>query len=101
MKLTNRQLYDYRDVEWGELRLIRVGHALWAMLRRAKSLKSHSVGEIGAIEQGIETIIRLKREYRAERDIRLTAQSAKVREHFAAKRGLKESNSHSKENAID
>ena len=29
MPLTRRQLYDYHDIDRGELKLIRIGHALW------------------------------------------------------------------------
>ena len=37
MSLTRRQKYDYTDIDRGELRLIRVGHALWAMLKRDRA----------------------------------------------------------------
>ena len=83
MKLTNRQKYDYRDIDRGELKLIRIGHALWAMLRREKRLKSYSLRESGAIEEAIETIVRLKKEYRDELKIKLAAKNAEVRQRFA------------------
>lgn len=83
MKLTNRQKYDYRDIDRGELKLIRIGHALWAMLRREKRLKSYSLRESGAIEEAIETMVRLKKEYRAELKVKLAAKNAEVRQRFA------------------
>lgn len=86
MKLTNKQKYDRRDIERGELKLIRVGHSLWAMLRAAKRGKSQPLSEIRALTEAIETVVRLKQEYRADRDRRLAVRSAKVRQHFRRSR---------------
>jgi hypothetical protein len=80
-KLTKRQLYDYHDIDPWELKLIRVGHALWALLR--KSRKSQPLLEIEAIEEAIQTVARLKREYRTELALRRAAKNAAVREKFA------------------
>jgi hypothetical protein len=57
---------DRRDVDPYELKLIRVGHALWAQWMRDRGAKWGSVGEGGPLYAALETIWRLKREYRAE-----------------------------------
>lgn len=80
IKLTNKQLYDFRDIDRGELKLIRVGHCLWAMLRKCR--KSRMLHEERPLLEAIETIIRLKREYRAELKIKRAAESAAMRERF-------------------
>ena len=86
MPLTNRQKYDYVDVDRGELKLIRIGHALWHILRKERR-KSQPLIEIDSIEQAIQTVARLKREYRAELKVRRAAKAKKVRDHFDAKKG--------------
>jgi hypothetical protein len=88
--LTNRQKYDYRDVDRYELKLIKVGHALWAILRREKRQIRVPLCEIQALVESIETIVRLKRQYRSELKVKLADRNAKVRERFAgnAKEGI-------------
>lgn len=83
MSLTRRQRHDTHDVDRFELRLIRVGHALWALLRRERRQRGIPLREIGALEEAIQTIVRLKREYRAELTVRRAERSRKVRERFA------------------
>lgn len=83
--LSKRQLYDYRDVDRSELKLIRINHALWAMLRRERRRNGVHLRELRPIEEAIETVMRLKAEYRAELKVRLAAKSKIVREHFASR----------------
>jgi len=80
MKLTKKQLYDYHDIDRGELKLVRIGHALWAMLRKAR--KSYLPKEERILMEAIETIMRLKKEKRAELKVQNAARSAKLAERF-------------------
>lgn len=85
MKLTKRQLYDYRDVDRGELKLIRIGHAIWAILRRERRQNRIGVSETEALYDAIETVVRLKREYRDELAIKLAVRNAKLAGRFRPK----------------
>ena len=61
MRLTARQKYDYRDLDRGEARIMRIGHALWRDRRK--------LGDAVATDEGInaalECVWQAKREYRA------------------------------------
>jgi hypothetical protein len=80
--LTKRQKYDYRDIDRGELKLIRVGHALWVQYKREKRQNGGYLSEEQPIYAALQTIWRLKREYRAGLRLKLAAQSQKIREKF-------------------
>lgn len=80
--LTRRQKYDYHDIDPWELKLIRIGHALWALLRRERRQNGVHVSEERALYAAIETIVRLKREKRAELKAERAARSQEVRERF-------------------
>ena len=75
--LTARQKYDYYDVAPAELKLIRVGHSLWAILRKERR-KSHLPGDLAYLEDAIQTIVGLKRELRAELKIARAIRNAEV-----------------------
>ena len=72
---------DTRDISPAELKLVRIGHLLW--LDRKKALKSSDVQLVGAIDEALETVWRLKRELRAELKVERANESAKLRAHFA------------------
>ena len=82
-KLTASQKHDRRDTTPAELRLIRVGHALWAILRRDRRKNGVHVSEEQALYDAIEIIVRLKRELRDELAAERTERSKLVRERFA------------------
>ena len=63
MTLTARQKYDHREIDWRELKLIRVGHALWTLYKRDRAKKGYPDIEI---EQSCEIVWALKRDLRAQ-----------------------------------
>jgi hypothetical protein len=75
-------------MEWAELKLIRVGQYLFSLWRRS-TRKSDPLGEQMALERALETVYRIKREYRAERDERRRLANAEVRKRFEASRSRK------------
>ena len=90
MPLTRRQRLDYYDTDPTELRLIRIGHAIWAILRRERRLKQLSISEETSLGEAIEVIVRLKREYWAELAIRRAAKTKKTAAYFAEKKRARE-----------
>lgn len=62
MKLRARQKFDYRNLDRGEARLIRIGHALWRDRRKL----GDTVAEREGIYAALESVWQAKREYRAE-----------------------------------
>ena len=88
MPLTRAQRHDTRDIEWPELKLIRVGQYLFSRWKQS-TRKSDPLSEQMALEQALETVYRIKREYRAERDVRRKLANAEVRKRFAASRHRK------------
>lgn len=75
------QRHDTRDTAWPELKLIRVGQHLSSLWKKS-TRKSDLLSEQMALEQALETVYRIKREYRAERDERRKLANAEVRERF-------------------
>jgi hypothetical protein len=65
----------------GELRLVRLGHLLW--LDRKKALKLSDVQLLGAIDDALEAVWRLKRELRQELKAERAKESARLCAHFA------------------
>jgi len=61
-KLSKRQKYDYRDIDWRELKLIRVGHAIWALYKRERSSQGSTGLQIRALLGACETIWELKKQ---------------------------------------
>lgn len=80
--LTHRQKYAYHDIDPWELKLIRIGHALWAILRRERRQIGYPLSEESALYAAIETIVRLKREKRAELKAERTVRAEEVRARF-------------------
>ena len=81
--LSKRKRYDYHDIDRGELKLIRIGHAIW-LLRKKELAKKGSTGvEIQAFDEALETIWELKRQYRAELAIKRAEKWAKAKHKFA------------------
>ena len=81
MKLLRRN--DRVGVDRGELRLIRVGHALWAVLKRDRARNGGYLSQSDPIWEALATIWKLKREYRAELVARRQAERAELRAKFA------------------
>lgn len=71
---------DKRDVDLGELKLIRVGHFLW--LDRRKALKSDDVGQLRALDEALETVWKAKREKRAELKVQRAEKAASMNLRF-------------------
>jgi hypothetical protein len=99
--LTHKQKYDYHDIDPWELKLIRVGHALWTLLRAERRSLGQPLCEELALKRGLETartppesaetralddaiqiIVRLKREKRAELKSERAIRAEEVRERF-------------------
>jgi hypothetical protein len=79
MTVTRRN--ETRDIDHGELKLIRVGHLLW--LDRKKSLKSGDVLQVRAFDEALESVWKAKREKRVELKVERAEKSASLREKFA------------------
>jgi hypothetical protein len=62
MKISARQKYDYRDLDRGEAKLIRIGHALWRDRRKL----ADGVTEREGLNAALESVWQAKREYRTE-----------------------------------
>jgi hypothetical protein len=56
VKLGKRQKYDYRDIDRAELKLVRVGHALWEQWKRDRGAKWGAVGESGPLWAAIQNV---------------------------------------------
>jgi hypothetical protein len=85
--LTSQQRNDTRDIDPYELKLIRAGHAVWALYRREKPELGGYPGESGPLWEALQTIWGAKEAYRAELKVRRAEESAKVRERFRALKG--------------
>jgi hypothetical protein len=79
------RLYDRFDIDRRELKLIRVGHALWAMYRKAR--KSQPPSEIEPILAALEQVWELKRQLRSELKAEREKANAAVAARFAKRRG--------------
>ena len=78
MKLTRRQLYDYRDPTWQELILVRAGHHLWALRRKLGC----TVHEQTAIDAALETVWEAKKQVKADIAARNREEFAKRKDFF-------------------
>ena len=70
-------------IDRGELKLIRVGHALWDLMRRDRARNGGYLSQRDPIWEALATVWRLKRDYRAELVVRRQAESAELRVKFA------------------
>jgi len=75
--------HDRTTIDRGELKLIRVGHALWALMRRDRARNGGYLSQRDPIWEALATVWRLKRDYRAELVVRRQAESAELRAKFA------------------
>ena len=76
MSVVNRN--DRHDLDPTEAKLIRIGHYLWKLYWQAR-------GEAG-LENALEAVWQVKREYRAELKTRREASAQKLREYWASRR---------------
>jgi hypothetical protein len=76
------------SVDRGELRLIRVGHALWAVLKRDRARNGGYLSQSDPIWEALATVWKLKREYRAELVRRRHAESVELRAKFQSAGGI-------------
>ena len=74
---------DRASVDRGELRLIRIGHALGAMMKRDRARNGGYLPQSDPIWEALATIWKLKREYRAKLVARRQTESAELRAKFA------------------
>jgi hypothetical protein len=73
---------DRVNTDRGELKLIRVGHALWCQMKRDRARNGGYLSQSDHIWEALETVWRLKKEYRAELIARRQAESAELRARF-------------------
>ena len=81
MKILRRN--DRVSVDRGELRLIRVGHDIWTVLKRDRARNGGYLPQSDPIWEALATVWKLKKEYRAELVARRQAESAELRAKFA------------------
>jgi hypothetical protein len=74
---------DRHDVDRAELKLIRVGHALWAIMKRDRARNGGYLSQSDPIWEALATVWRLKREHRAELAAKRQIESAELRAKFA------------------
>jgi hypothetical protein len=74
---------DRHDTKRVEFKLIRIGHALWAMMKRDRARNGGYLPQSDPIWEALETVWRLKREHRAELAANRQAESAELRAKFA------------------
>ena len=74
---------DRHDTDRAELKLIRVGHALWAIMKRDRARNGGYLSQSDPIWEALATVWKLKREFRAELAGRRRAESAELRAKFA------------------
>jgi hypothetical protein len=79
--LTRKQRHDTFDIDRRELKLIRVGHYLWALHKEERG-KSEPLRESGPIWEALRTVWSLKVELRKELKAERAAQSLITRERF-------------------
>ena len=79
--LTRKQRNDRRDLDPRELKLIRVGHAIWGIYKKERG-KSGTVSEERALQSALQEVWDLKKALRTELALEKEARNAKVREYF-------------------
>jgi hypothetical protein len=72
---------DRHDIDWRELKLLRVGHYLWAIYKKECG-KSGTVSEEMALESALRQVWDLKKELRRELKTERAARAELVRERF-------------------
>ena len=74
---------DRVNPDRGELKLIRVGHAVWAIMKRDRARNGGYLPQSDPIWEALATVWKLKNEYRAELAAGRQAESAKLQAKFA------------------
>jgi hypothetical protein len=74
---------DRVNTDRGELKLIRVGHALWYQMKRDRARNGGYLSQSDHIWEALATVWRLKKEYRIELAARRQVESAELRAKFA------------------
>jgi hypothetical protein len=74
---------DRHDADRAELKLVRVGHALWAIMKRDRARNGGYLPQSDPIWEALETVWKLKKEYRTELAARRQIESAELRAKFA------------------
>lgn len=77
MSLSNRELYDYHDIDPLELMLIRATHHIWRLWRAERGQNGYTPTEERAFSEAIDTMVDVKRSYRAYLKAKRAEQSAK------------------------
>lgn len=105
--LTHRQRSDSFNIDPAELKLIRVGHALWGLLRLERRVLGETISEQRALQRGLPTarpspsspetdsietaiqiIVRLKGEKRADLKILRVERSKRTADYFMQRKGI-------------
>jgi len=81
MPLTRKQRHDTHDIDRRELKLIRVGHYLWALHKKERG-KSEPLRQSGPVWEALQTVWGLKKILRQELTAERAAQSEITRERF-------------------
>lgn len=63
--LNKRSKYDYRDIDWRELKLIRIGHAVWALYKGERALNG-TYQEQEALLCACAEVWAIKKQFRLE-----------------------------------
>jgi hypothetical protein len=79
--LTSKQRHDRHDIDPREIKLIRVGHALWAMYKKERG-KSGTVSEERALESALQQVWDLKKALRTALAVERELRNENVREYF-------------------
>jgi hypothetical protein len=72
---------DRHDIDRRELKLIRVGHYLWALYKKERG-KSGYLRESGPIWEALQTVWSLKRILRQELKVERAVKSGIIRDRF-------------------
>lgn len=83
--LSKRQKYDYRDIDPTELKLIKVGHAIWGLYKQERRSSSGTDVERMALLEACETVWAIKKAYRIELAAKRKAKFSRNRHRFAPK----------------
>ena len=75
---------DRNDTDSTELMLIRAGHHVWSLYRRAKSQDGGYPSESGPFWEALQTLWKVKKDYRVELAQKRAAKAVLVRERFKA-----------------
>jgi hypothetical protein len=74
---------DRVSVERAELKLIRLGHALWTTLKRDRARNGGYLPQSDPLWEALATVWKLKREHRSELAAKRQVESTELRAKFA------------------